>query len=347
MAASSSRSTRKLNVGREFGVVLNADRLDSYQLFGLTLVSDFPFASRLAQTATAPDIAFTLVDAPPVPPDWQAFEPAYTSPFQTAAGVSVGTLHRLTKHEVLRFTDVGDFYLGSDHIVCHPLRDGLTSRIEITLLGVTLAYWLERAGTPALHASAVVSGSRAVAFLSHTRAGKSTLATALMAAGDPLLTDDLLAISPGNGGWIGQPGYPMLRMWPAEVEHIRGRYEDLPLVHPWLTKRWVPVGPDGGFGSFCDQPQRLGCIYVPQRRESRDWRDRIEIVPVRPTEAVLELVRYSFLHYLVEALGWQPRRLALFARLVEEVPVRRLIYPSGLEYLPRVRDAILDDLARL
>jgi len=68
---------------------------------------------------------------------------------------------------------------------------------------------------------------------------------------------------------------------------------------------------------------------------------------VSPRDAVIELVRFTFTPHVVEALGWQPRRLAFFADLAARVPIRRLIYPSGLHHLPRVSEAILQDVASL
>ena len=66
-----------------------------------------------------------------------------------------------------------------------------------------------------------------------------------------------------------------------------------------------------------------------------------------PAEALIELIRNSFAARIVEAMGWQRERLGKLAQLVRETPIRRLRYPSGFEHLPRVRQAILDDLAAL
>ena len=67
----------------------------------------------------------------------------------------------------------------------------------------------------------------------------------------------------------------------------------------------------------------------------------------RGREAVIALVRHSFAARAVQALGWQPRRLRFFADLAQQVPLRRLSYPSGFQHLPRVGQAILRDLGGL
>lgn len=59
------------------------------------------------------------------------------------------------------------------------------------------------------------------------------------------------------------------------------------------------------------------------------------------------LLQHSFLVGMVETLGLQASRFNLFAQLVQQVPVRRLTYPTGVENLPLVNQAILEDLATL
>jgi hypothetical protein len=324
----------------------NISTWPTHCLFGLTLASDYPFATRLALSAGAPDLTFTCIDQSPLPGGWEQTTPAYTSPYRNDDGESILHLYRLDACDVLHFTHVADFYLFPDRIVCHPSELAGDPMVETHLLVTVLAFWLERQGIPTLHASAVVVGGRAAAFLSHSRDGKSTLAAALVQAGYPLLTDDILPVEHTDGAFRGRPGYPTMRLWPDEAQHFLGSCQGLELVHPKLTKRRVPVGPDG-FGAFCDTSQRLACLYLPERRDAAEWGAKIEVTPVSLRDAVIELVRHSFTARIVEALGWQPQRLDFFARLVRQVPLRRLVYPSGFAHLPRVREAILQDLESL
>jgi hypothetical protein len=137
-----------------------------------------------------------------------------------------------------------------------------------------------------------------------------------------------------------------MRLWPDEAQYFLGHYEDLERVHPAYSKRRVPVGPDG-FGTFCDASQPMACLYLPERRDPEEGGMEIVIMPVSPRDAVIELVRHSFTPRVVEAIGLQPQRLDFFAQMVQQVPMRRLSYPSGFEHLPRVREAILEDLESL
>jgi len=196
------------------------------------------------------------------------------------------------------------FQLFSDRIVAYTSGDPLDGMVEIHFLGSALAAWLEHRGVLALHASAVVIGGRAVAFLASNKGGKTALAAACMQAGHPLLTDDLLAVEPcADGSAVGYPGYPQMRMWADNAAWFVGRepgfdahggaqviadVDDvvdglgevrsvgragaatrvrLRTVHPTYPKFRVAVG-NGGFGSFCDRPVALGSLWIPRRVDS-------------------------------------------------------------------------------
>lgn len=312
------------------------------RLYGITLASDFPFAAPFAPAGSRePDLTFSVSLDAPVPALWQQERPIYKSPWRTEDGESASFLYRAPGFEVLRFPGVLDFYLWPDRIVCHLIDPQSQFLVELRLLGPVLAYWLEQRGAAALHASAAVLEDRAAVFLSTHGGGKTGLAAALLRAGGTLLTDDLLPVEERHGTFLGHPGYPQMRMWPDEATWFLGGCGDLPLVHPELTKRRVPVGPDG-FGTFHDRPARLACLYLPDRRPEPNG--PVEVHPVAPRDAVIELVRHSFSPFLVEAVGLQPGRFDRFARLVRQVPVRRLSYPSGFDRLSVVAEALLRDL---
>jgi hypothetical protein len=315
----------------------------THRLFGLGLASDFPFASRLVAAAGKADVTFTFAGTLSSPGE-PLPAPVYVSRLRTARGESNCTFHRLGDRDVLRFPGVGDFALEAHRISCRAAAPADMAAVEIHLLGTVLCCWLERAGTPCLHASAVVTGGGAVGFLSHNGGGKSTLAAAMVAGGCPLLSDDVVAVEECASGFCGHHGYPQMRLWPEEARHFCGATASLPRLHADTTKLRVPVGA-GGFGTFDDAKRPLSRFYLPVRRPAADGDPSVRLETLSPRDAVIELVRHSFVAALVEAAGWQPRRLDLFARLALAVPVKRLTYPSGLEHLPAVRAAILLDSA--
>ncbi|HEY2291795.1 MAG TPA: hypothetical protein VGM86_13935 [Thermoanaerobaculia bacterium] len=266
-----------------------------------------------------------LADPPP--------PPLYVSAIRDRDGASLGSLYRGPRGEILHFPKVGDFRIDSDRIDIY-LPSGESHLAELRFLGPVMSYWFERQGLPTLHASAVAVNGRAVAFVSRHGGGKSGLAAAMVQAGFPLLTDDMLVLEEREGRWEVRPAYPEMRMWPDEAAHFAGSPAALPLVQAGSEKRRVAIG-ESGFGSFLDAAVPLACVYLASRRLEGDDRG-IEIQPVPRSEALIELVRHSFSPRLVEAAGLQPARLDRLARLVRAVPVRRLVYPSGFDRLPEV-----------
>src|SRR5215203_803398 len=312
------------------------DGLKTHRVFGINLASNFPFRNPLGSADGAADLSFAVSPAPVVTGPWKDGHPVYRSPRRYQNGESFSRLFRLDSWEALCFPHLADFYLQDGRIAVHPLGGTGVDLLEIRLLGPVLSYWLERQGILTLHASAVSLDGRAVAFLSSHGGGKTGLAAAIMCAGLHLLTDDILPVEESGGTFLGRPGYPQMRMWPDEAGHFLDRFEDLPLVHSGITKRVVAVGA-GGFGAFHETALPLACIYLPERVAER----AVEIQEISRRDALMELVRHSFSRHIVEAVGLQPARLDLFARLVMQVPVRKLRYPSGFERLPEVVEALL------
>ena len=241
-----------------------------------------------------------------------------------------------------RYSDIATFDLTQSSVVCYPEPDIPNETLNDLFLRNVLPLWIEFQGIVALHAAAIVTERGAIGFLSHSGNGKSSLAARLTQDGYPLLTDDVLAIELQRGDFVAHPGYPYIKLWPPEAEYFLGHCEDLELVDPGSSKRWVPIGAKG-LGSFCESTQRLKRLYVLERYAPTEDRGDIQIVPISPRDAVIELVRYSFAYPVVENVGLQPRRIGFFSHLARQIPIRRLRYPSGFEHLPRVREAIVRD----
>lgn len=313
--------------------------MPTYSVYGIALATDFPFSWPLGVTDRAADLRFETVTTPPTSVDWRATQPVHAVFVGGAEDRPGITYHTFDSFDVVRIRDVADHYLWPDRIVCH-LRDPAWSYLaEIQLLGMVLALWLERQGVPTLHASAVVVDGVAVAFMGAKGGGKTTAATGLIAGGHALLADDLLALRFHANGVSAAPGYPMLRLWPEQADHFLGGHERLPLVHPAFTKRRICLPQQ--FGEFHPQCAPLRRLYVPQR--SRDGAPTI--TPMRSRDAVLSLVRESFLRDAVHGLGLAQGRLGMLARIVRDVTVCSLRYPDGFDRLPELVAAVEEDLS--
>jgi len=314
---------------------------EHYRVYGLTLASDFPFRTPLVQADEDRDLTFTRVWHAPTGHPWDAGEPVFESQYVRDDGEPHVRLYRHDGLDVFRHAGVADYYVWPDRIVCHQHDEAASDVVELYFLSLLAGFWLECRGTVALHASAVDVNGQAVVFLATNTGGKTSLSSTLMQAGHSLLTDDFLAVTLSERKALGHPGFPQMRMWPDLADHFLGGHADLPLVLPDTDKRRVPVQA-GGLGSFCNEAKPLSRLYLPVRVDDPGATVRVEQVP--PQQALIELVRESFLGTVLEKAGLHRERFARLASLVGQVPMARLVYPSGLDRLPEVRAAIIADL---
>ena len=321
----------------------------SYRIFGVTLATDYPLRTPLPETDDPPELFFTCSESGfPEPPPPKA-TPDYVSRNVLDSGVPFMELYRGSESDLLRFREVADFRVSREAIRARLFDPAYAHMVEIHLLGTVFSYWMERRGIPVLHAAAVAVDGRAIGFMATNRGGKSSLAASLMQAGHPMLSDDLVAIQRSDEGFEARPGYPSMRLWPDQAAHFDPEWERLPIVHPRFSKRRLRVG-TGGFGRFLDAPLPLSALYLPDRRDADGGEagaTGVTIEPLPQREAVIELIRGSFLPELLQVAGFAEDRLRMLAGLAEEIPVRRLGYPEGMHRLPRVRDRILDDARSL
>ena len=308
----------------------------TYRLYGTTVESTLSFDHHVPRARGAAEVR--LEEGPPAPASssWPQMTVVHS-----VEGDDVSVPHALYRHpeedrHVVRFRDAVDYTLSPDRITYHLHDRGFAHAVEIWLLGPILSLWHELRGRPALHASAVAVGDGAIGFLATNKGGKSTLAAALMRAGCPLLTDDILVIDGADGEMIGRPSYPQMRMWPEQARHFVGDVSALPRVVPHLTKRRVPVGGEG-FGTFDETARPVTHLFLPEYRPDVDG---VQVTPLPPQEAVTTLLRHAFLPNTVEELGLAADRLPTLTTLAKQAEVARLVYPEGAEHLPDVAETL-------
>jgi hypothetical protein len=220
------------------------------------------------------------------------------------------------------------------------------------ILGSVLGCAVSMRGLLNLHGSVVAIGDQAVALLGGPAAGKSTLAAAFVAAGHRLLSDDHVVLSHDGGRFCALPGPPRLRLWPESLSLLDLEAEHLPRVVGTYGKRYVDLasGSSGAViaggrgksaGGHCDVPVPLAAVYVLAARDGA--RTGAAVEPLSLSRASHELLRKRFLSVSLstEHTAAQFRRLSSIA---QQVPVRLLHRPEGLDTLPDVVRAIQADL---
>ena len=250
--------------------------------------------------------------------------------------LAAGTCFRATRDQVhLFWGDVGSFLVrGGREIIVEPAAGVEESVLRLFILGPALAVLLHQRGRLVLHGSAVALDGGAVVFLGGPGWGKSTLAAALYARGHGILADDVTAVDADAGRPMVFPGFPQLKLWPEAAAALGDGPETLLRIHPMLEKRARPAG-----RGFPEAPLPLKRIYVLAKGSAH------ALEPLRPQEALVELVRHSYCARLLQALDAR-RHFLHCASLANRVPVCRLKGERSLSALPDLAHLVEEDLGR-
>ena len=313
----------------------------AYYLFGSTVRSNFPFQITLPPADGEPDL--TLGFYPGMPsglPD--GVEPIYESEIHDVNGLPLARLYRLPDGYLLAMPEVADFVILKNSLQCFP-RTGEITSVETFLFQAAMSFWLETTGRPVLHASCIAAADRAVAFLAFSGSGKSTLAAAFLQDGYRLISDDSLPVEISEQEVLAWPCHPRIKMTPEQARLFLDEVDHLPPVNGFSSKIGVPVR-ETWSDSFSTTPKRLMCCYLPQHRPDQRG---VVIEPVQGAGRVIELVRHSLVPRLTKAAGMQKDRFHLLHRMATRLQVCRLTYPSGVDSLRAVREAVLIHLESL
>ena len=236
---------------------------------------------------------------------------------------------------LLRFPDLADFEVSADgHSVQGWPAPGATSpTVEHLYLNQVLPLALSRQGELVLHGSAVDIGGQGVAFLGESGRGKSTLAASFATEGTRFLTDDGLLLKWVDGSCMIVPSHPSIRLWvDSRAALVSERVSVAPAV-TFTAKARIFAGPGV---AFCTEDRPLQHVYFLGEGDAT----APAIRPLRPAEALIELVKHSFL-LDIEAREMLVRHFDDLTRLAELPIYFRLDYPRRYEALPAVREAIV------
>ncbi|HZQ07905.1 MAG TPA: hypothetical protein VFD70_15075 [Anaerolineae bacterium] len=250
-----------------------------------------------------------------------------------------GTRLAVSQEEIcITYPNVGTFLAQSgSRLTIDPAPDVDGDELRLTILGPALAMLLHQRGLLVLHASAVESQGRAIAFLGGSGWGKSTLAAALYTHGLELLADDLVPIAFGRDGVPRTfPGFPQLKLYPDAARAAQVNPDTLPRLLPHSDKRAHRL-----HTHFANPAIPIGCLYI------LDEGDELAIAPLTPAEALIELVRHSFLARLLQDTHTAVPHLEQCTRLIARVPIRRVRRVYELDALDALVERIQADLARI
>ena len=304
-----------------------------YAVFGGRLASMLPLPELRPLDDSAADCDWTLdvVDGAP---------PALDAPrLEGEESLDTGATLRLLRTPALsrlEYEDTGAYDVSHDgrRITWYRVPGADARLVRADVLGRVLALALRARETETLHASAVVLGRGAIAFVAPRGHGKSSLATALVRAGATLLTDDTLAVRTGAPP-LALPGVGTLRLAADSASALRDALPTVPaaaapgvkqairLEH--MATEGVPL-----LGVYEVAPRVAAAGAAPVTRERQP-----------AFVGAMTLLRHSRLGALLrgDEAASMLRRLAAIA---EGAPVHRLHVCAGLERLPEVAGCIAD-----
>lgn len=304
-----------------------------YRAYGLTLASTVVIEA-LPALPVPPDNPDIYISAG-ARPAW--VDQALASPSRriiplSRNGIAADSEFSLTEFEEgrylqLSYADGSRFLLNQDSTLLwgEPGPDLGTKDFCVYLLGPVMGFVLRQKGRVALHASAVAMHERAVVLCGEAGAGKSTIAAALAMRGWPVLCEDVCALAEVEDETHVLPGYPRVCLWPDSVNMLFSTPDALPLIVGGWEKRYLPL--DGVQASFAADglPLSVVCLLAGGRS---DEPQAPYLEPVSQSEAVLQLVRNTYMNWLLD----RDQRAAEFdvlARLVSEVPCFRVTTSSN------------------
>lgn len=202
---------------------------------------------------------------------------------------------------------------GGREIVVDPVPGSSERNIRLFLLGSALGGILHQRGLLPLHANAIEVDGRAIAFMGHSGAGKSTMAAWFLDRGYRVLADDVCVVTMDEAGRpLAHRGIPRLRLWREAIEVSGRTVEDYELSFDDMDKYNVPTPRPEGLG-----PVPLDHVYLLRKAEG----GAPGVRRLTGIEAVDALVANTYRGGYVGRIGATRRHLEACLALVRAVPV--------------------------
>jgi AcrR family transcriptional regulator len=158
----------------------------------------------------------------------------------------------------------------------------------------------------------------------------------------PVLAEDIMALEENGGEFHAVPGYPRVCLWSESVRMLLGRDDALPQLTPVWEKRYLEL--DGQRGKFAPTKLPLGILYLFAARSDDQNAPRVE--KISPREGLLQLVQNTYMNWVLDR-EQRGKEFDTLCRLVQRVPVRRIVPHSKPEKLAGLCDLILRDASAI
>ncbi len=225
----------------------------------------------------------------------------------------------------------GSFAFTDNSLIIDWNSTGTGPSHYLQTLGLSL--YLELHGHLCLHANTLVKDGNAFLFLAPSRTGKSTLTTAMTSRGYSLTTDDMACLYEERQGYSVYSSWPKVRLWPDSEAYLKDSLSfdesGTKKVHERFAKHEIVLSSAGS-----EDVANVKGLYFLRREE--DYTGEARIIPMPASKAMILFLQNSMLGDAYKSLGIDKARFSRLARLIKDIPVFEVLYPSGLEKLEAV-----------
>lgn len=234
----------------------------------------------------------------------------------------------------VRWDRVGTFLIrGGSEVVIEPDPSVPDEDLQPFLTGPVLSVLLHQRGFLVLHASSVVIGDMAVAFLGNKGDGKSTLAAHLQVRGHRLIADDIVPVNLESDEPVVVAGFPRIKLYNDAIAAVGEDPSDFPVIHRFVEKRSFRYS-----DSVSEEPISLQGIYVLSDGEE------VNLEELGHAEAFIEVTRHSFVNRYLKAFDDQSKHFQQCHRLIKQVPIRKLSRPRDFSAMNHVCKLVEDSV---
>ncbi len=249
----------------------------------------------------------------------------------TQDGDEIGQINRVDGGYSVNYFGVADFFVSSDGLDTRVVSTFTDSEhgVEHVYRNQILPMALSRQGRLVVHASALDSCGKCVAFIGTSGRGKSTLAASFALIGYPFLTDDGLVVTVVDGIHSGSPRKALLSLREASKQHFE-KTSALPIEALLRGPKWAIEG--GAQMPHCDRTLPLSGLYFLGEGVAND----VQIEPMGPHQAIQLLLSNTFVLDTTDKVALQVH-FRQISNLVAEVPCYSLDYPRDFDAMPLLR----------
>lgn len=242
----------------------------------------------------------------------------------------------------------GTFQISKSNITIDWQAEGTGAEHYFQTLAIALN--LELNNILCIHANALAYKNQAIALVAPSRTGKTTLTAAMCAHGFAMMTDDMMALHKNKQDeYIIYPSWPIARLWPDSMNNLLENNklaksdEYYQNVHKQFDKKQVNFNDEHSL-TFCHQTKKLSTVYFLNRVTHAKNNTDVIIEKIPPAQAIILLIQNSILGDAYQALNLEKNRVKELSTLVENINFKKITYPSGMEHLNAVCQAIEQDI---